>query len=153
MDGGDDTHPLQAIDDTASLNAHVQAVESAPDILVPGHLVAPFRCHMTRDGKGMASMNHAPGKKCWCCDDASSLQPTSAVAPTPRWGAFVRCVPQDRRVGDYARALPRICNAVRKRLTANVSEWVAARQGTGCVGHLKELWAEFTQEVAQRGAA
>ena len=62
MDGGNDTHPLWEIDDTASLNARVQAVESALDILVPGHGVARFRCHITGDGKGMASMNHAPGK-------------------------------------------------------------------------------------------
>ena len=86
MDGGDDTHPLRAINDTASLNAQVQAVESALDILVPGHGVARFRCHITGDAKGMAPMKHAPGKKCWCCDDASSLQPTNAVAPTPRRG-------------------------------------------------------------------
>ena len=72
MDGGDDTPPFRAMDDTASLNAQVQAVESALDILVPGHGVAQLRCHITGDGKGMASMNHAPGKKCWCCDDASS---------------------------------------------------------------------------------
>ena len=50
-------------------------------------------------------MNHAPGKKCWCYDDASSLQPANAVAPTPWWGAFLRCVPSNRRVGDYADAL------------------------------------------------
>ena len=149
MDGGDDTHPLRAMDDTASLNAQVQAVESALDILVPGRGVARFRCHITGDGKGMGSMNHAPGKKCWCCDDASSLQPTNAVAPTPRWGAFVRCVPPNRRVGGYGHALARICNAVRKRVSANVAEWVADGQGRGCVGRLKEFWAEFTQEVAR----
>ena len=58
-------------------------------------------------------------------------------------------MPPDRRVGDYAHALARICNAVRKRLSVNVSEWVAGGQGRGCVGRLKEFWAEFTQEVAR----
>ena len=102
-----------------------------------------------RDGKGMASMNHAPRKKCWCSDDASSLQPTNAVAATPRWGALVRCVPPSRRVADHAHALAHICSAVRKRLGANVSEWAGDGQGRGCGGRLKEVWACFTQEVAR----
>ena len=96
MDGGNDTHPLRANDATASLNDQVQIVESGLDVIVPGHGVASFRCNLTGDGKGMASMNHAPGKKCWCCDDGSSLRPANAVAPTPRWGAFVRCVSPER---------------------------------------------------------
>ena len=66
MDGGNDTHPLRAIDATALLNDQIQAVESRLHVIVPGHGVARFRCHLTGDGKKMASMNHAPGKKCWC---------------------------------------------------------------------------------------
>ena len=93
MDKGDNTHPLREFNDTAALNAQVQAVESPLGILVPGHGVAWFRCHIKGGGKLMASMNHAPSNKCRCCDDASPLQPTNAVAPTPRWGPFVRCVP------------------------------------------------------------
>ena len=149
LDGGDGTHPLGAIDATASLNDQVEAVESGLDVIVSGHGVARFRCHLTRDGKGMASMNHTPGKKCCCCDDGSSLETANAVAPTPQWGAFVRCVSLERRVGDYAHALAHICNAVRKRFSANVSVWVANREGRACVGRLKEFWADFTQEVAQ----
>ena len=69
MDGGDDT--LRAIDATASLNDQVQVVESGLEVIVPGHGVARFRCHLTGDGKGMASRTHAPCEKCWCCDDGS----------------------------------------------------------------------------------
>ena len=149
MDGGNYTHPLRAIDATASLNDQVQAVESALDIIVPGHGVARFRCHLTGDGKGMASMNHAPSKTCRCCDDGSSLQLANVVPPTPQWVAFLHCVPPHRQVGDYAHALACICNAVRKRLSVNVSVWVANGDGPGSVGRLKELWVEFTQEVAR----
>ena len=87
----------------------------------------------------MASLNDVPGKKCWCCDDASSLQPAKAVGPAPHCGAFLCCVPPHRRVGDYAHALWRICNAIRKRLSASVSMWVVNGEGLGNVGCLTEL--------------
>ena len=92
----------------------IQAVEPGLDAIVPGHGVAHFRCHLTGDGEGMASMNYTRGKKCWCCDDSSSSQPANAVARAPRWGGLVRCVSPERRVGDYV--FVRICNVVRNAL-------------------------------------
>ena len=54
-DNVDDTLPLRATNANASLNDQVQAMELCT---VPGHGVARFTCHSTRDSKGMPSMNH-----------------------------------------------------------------------------------------------
>ena len=63
IDGGDGTHPLRAIDASASLDDQVQAVELALDIIVPGHGVACFRSHLTRDGKRVAVMSRSIARK------------------------------------------------------------------------------------------
>ena len=142
-------HPLLAKDATAATQSTRVGLGHHCPGTWSGTLFGAFGCDATGDGKGMASMNHAPRKRCWCCDDASSLQPANAVAPTPRWGAFLRGVPPHRGVGADAHALVCICNAVRKRFGATVSMWVANAEGLGSVGCLKELWLEFTQDVAR----
>ena len=40
-----------------------------------------------------------------------------------RYGAFLRCIPPERRVGDYAHGASRILNAVFKRLETAAPAW------------------------------
>ena len=62
-----------------------------------------------------------------------------------RWGAFLRAIAPVRRVGDYAHATARLCNAVQKRLQQDVSSLVQKGDGRGVIGRLKDVWGDLMQ--------
>ena len=52
---------------------------------------------------------------CWLCKDPNGIVKQMGVESTSRWGAFLRCVTTDRRLGDYQHAACRILNGIAKR--------------------------------------
>lgn len=146
MDGGDDVQWLRGIDEAGDLNGEIVDLENRTIVIGEGGR-ARFQCFLTGDGKGMQAGNHGPGEKCWCCNNVDGLEQQDTIDPVARWGAFLRAIPTDRRVGDYVHAACRICCAIQKRVGANVSQWVREGDGRGAVGALQDLWGEFSQEA------
>ena len=68
---------------------------------------------LTGDGKGMQAMGWA-GSKCWLRKDPNGIVEQMGVESTSRWGAFLRGVTPDRRLGDYQHATLRILNGIAK---------------------------------------
>jgi hypothetical protein len=146
LDGPDDSHCLRAMDMAVDLNSAISALEDE-DLVVGGERVQ-FLCFLTGDGKAMKAMN--PGEGCWCCNDPTSLQPMDGVGCGVRWGAFLRGIPVERRVGDFAHAQCRVANMFIIRLREQLGVWGRAGvPGTlGAVGKLNALWGELLAEAA-----
>ena len=130
LDGPDDAPCLRAIDVTCGLHEQIVALEQE-DIIING-IRARIRCFLTGDGKAMRAMNHGDGDKqsCPCCNDPHSLQPSDMVMDVVRWGAFLRCIPVYRRVGDFVHGQCRVANAFWKRLRAMVATWAVGVPGS-----------------------
>ena len=62
-----------------------------------------------------------------------------------RWGSFLRAIVPPWRVGDYAYATARLCNATHKRLQQDVSSCVQEGHGRGVIGRLKDVWRDLMQ--------
>ena len=132
MDGSDDCGRLCALDAEAGLNAQIENLQSNCNVPLEDGTVLGYEVGMTGDGKGMQVANYSPDGKCWSSDDHESLEPVEGVNEQVRWGAFLRAIPPPpRRVGDYAHAGARLCNATQKRLEQDVFSWVQEGDGRG----------------------
>ena len=121
-DGPYDAACMRAVDVAAGLNGQVVDLQSEGGELSGEHV--DFVCVLSGDGKGMEATNKSPGKKCWNCDcdvnDCQLLRPISHCTPAVRWGAYIRTIPPDHRVGDYAHGGCRVANAFVKRVKADL---------------------------------
>ena len=107
----DDRGRLCAMDAEAGLTAQIEHLQSNRNVPLDDGTVWGYEVGMTGDGKGMEVANYSPHGKCWSCDDHDSLEPVGGVNEQVRWGAFLRALLPPRRVGDYAHATARLCNA------------------------------------------
>ena len=73
------------------------------------------------------------------CADTILLWRTAAT----RCDVFVGVWP--RRVGDYAHATARLCNATKNRLQQDVSSWVQEGDCRGVIGRVKDVWGDLMQ--------
>ena len=101
MWGGDDAAYLLAMDATHGLNEQVADLEANEDVVWQGNVLG-FSCIITGDGKNLLAGNLSRVSKCWICDDDQSLLLFTGCMDGVRWGAYLRCIPVSRRVGDYA---------------------------------------------------
>ena len=66
----------------------------------------------------MLAGHHRTGRKCWLCNaDLGDSEPV-VTYPSVRYGAFLRVIPPERRIGDYNHCAARVCNTILKRLLA-----------------------------------
>ena len=120
FDGPDDCGPLRVADEKGGLNAMVAELQGR-GVVVCGQRY-PVLCFLTGDGKGMKATHHREGSRCWHCDlqynnfGGGNLQPCPNFQETVRWGAFLRDIPPNRRIGDMAHAACRVTGCVLKRL-------------------------------------
>ena len=112
MDGGDEQAFLRHLYISADLNQEVRDVEE--DVVLFQNQFLTCIVILTGDGKGMQAMGRA-GSKCWLCKDPNGIVQQMGVESTSRWGAFLRSVPPNRRLGDYQHAACRILNGIAKR--------------------------------------
>lgn len=116
MDGGDDCAPLRALDREGQLSRQVQEVQNAMVHLHPDGRTSRFECYLTGDGKGMQATNYKEGCRCWICpnkfDDIQFFKVQDVVDQYVRAGAFLGCIPPNRRAGDYVHCASRVVNAV-----------------------------------------
>ena len=145
MDGSDDRGRLCAMDAEAGLNAHIEHLQSNCNVPLEDGTVLGYEVGLTGDGEGMQLTNYSPDGKCWSCDDHESLEPVEGVNEQVRCGAFLRAIPPPRRVGDYAHATARLCDATQKRLQQDVSSWVQKEDGRGVIGRLMDVWGDLMQ--------
>ena len=69
-------------------------------------------------GRGCKQRGGA-GSKCWLCKDLNGIVEQMGEESTSRWGAFLRSVTPDRRLGDYKHATCRILIGIAKRIETN----------------------------------
>ena len=115
MWGGDDAAYLMAMDATHGLNEQVADLEANEDVVWQGNVLG-FSCIITGDGKNLLAGNPSRVSKCWICDDDQSLLLFTGCMDGVRWGAYLRCIPVSRRVGDYVHATSRVLCILVKRL-------------------------------------
>ena len=145
MDGSHGRGRLCAMDAEAGLNAQIEHLQSNCNVPFEDGTVLGYEVGMTGDGKGMHVVNYSPDGKCWSCDDHESLELVEGVNEQVRWGASLRAIPTPRRVGDYAHATARRCNATQKRLQQDVSSLVQEGDGVGVIGRLKDVSGDLMQ--------
>ena len=103
------------------------------------------------DGKGMKATHHKDGRRCWHCDTAyadfggENLRPCPHFQAGVRWGAFLRDIPPERRIGDMAHAASRVCGCVLNRAMAD--ERVSTCPAL--VNKIKELIIDVNQDAAK----
>ena len=116
MDGGDDRLPLQALDHDGGLSEQVNRVQRDLVHLHGDGRTSRVEVYLTGDGKGMQVMHYKEGCRCWVCNaQYQKLENLVVVDTIPqhlRAGSFLWSVPLHRRVGDYARCICRVLNAV-----------------------------------------
>ena len=112
MDGGNEKAFFRSLDVSANLNQEVKDV--AEDILLFQNQFLTCIVIMTGHGKWMQAMGGA-GSKCWSGKDPNGIVEQMGVESTSRWGAFLRCLPLDRRLGDYQHAACCILYGIAKR--------------------------------------
>ena len=116
MWGGDDTHFMLAMDKAHDLNGQVQDLCHNCDIVWKGKTLG-FKCVITGDRKNMHAGNPSSKFKCWTCEEENGLACfVGDMKGGVRWGAYLRCIPTGRRVGDYVHATCRILCILVKRL-------------------------------------
>ena len=100
---GADAAYLLAMDATHCLNEQVADLEANQDVICQGNVLG-FLCIITGDGKNLLARNPSRGSKCWVCDNDQNLLLLTESMDGVRWGAYLRCIPVSRRVGDYVHA-------------------------------------------------
>ena len=82
----------------------------------------PVLYYLTGDGKGMKAAHHKEGSLCWHCNTAfadfggENLVLCPDFQPRVRWGAFLRDIPPQRRIGNMAHAACQVTSCVLNRL-------------------------------------
>lgn len=152
MDGPDDAGCLRVMDVRGDLWKSVHEVETTVTVQ-NGGLTLGCKCLITGDGKGMTSSNPRPRCKCWCCSKPDSLDPILPDVEC-RWGAYLRTVTPDRRVGDCVHCSCRVANGFNKRLRASAPGWVnpggSVRQLAADLG---EVWKQLLDDALTIPAA
>ena len=70
----------------------------------------PVLCYLTGDGQGMKAAHHKDRSRGWHYDTAfadlggENLATCPDFQPRVQWGAFLRDIPPQRRIGDMAHA-------------------------------------------------
>ena len=120
LNGRDDTSGLLALDAAADLNGSIRQVQDQLTLPDSQGGNQGCLCFLTGDGKAMAGMHAAAGKRCWLCEEAvhapAALGVQSQIAPHCRYGTFLPSIPRTRRIGDVVHCAGRVANTVLKRL-------------------------------------
>ena len=114
-EGGDDAAYLLAMDATHGLNEQVADPEANEDVVWQVNVLG-FPCIITRDGKNLLAGNPSRVSKRWVWDNDQSLALFTGSMDDVRWGAYLRCIPVSRRVGDYVHATSWVLCILVKRL-------------------------------------
>ena len=149
FDGPDDCGPLRVADEKGELNAMVADLQRE-GVVVCGQRY-PVLCYLTGDGKGMKAAHHKEGSRCWHCDTAfadfggENLAPCPDFQPRVRWGAFLRDIPPQRRIGDMAHAACRVTSCVLNRLMGDQRVLACP----ALVKQIRELIVAVNQDAAK----